>query len=53
MRSNSRTWRTSCCSWPHIRPPGPVGRIRHYENEAPDLLVLREGRVVQLALDPR
>lgn len=38
---------------PHIRPPGPVGRIRHYENEAPDLLVLREGRVVQLALDPR
>ncbi|MFE6837068.1 hypothetical protein ACFVFI_19825 [Streptomyces sp. NPDC057705] len=38
---------------PHIRPPGPVGRIRHYEHEAPDLLVLREGRVVQLALDPR
>ncbi len=38
---------------PHIRPPGPVGRIRHYESEAPDLLVLREGRVVQLALDPR
>ncbi|MEU4727508.1 hypothetical protein [Streptomyces sp. NPDC023588] len=37
----------------HIRPPGPVGRIRHYEHEAPDLLVLREGRVVQLALDPR
>ncbi|MGW6782968.1 MULTISPECIES: hypothetical protein [unclassified Streptomyces] len=38
---------------PHIRPPGPVGRIRHYEHEAPDLLVLREGRVVQLALDRR
>ncbi|MGW7439053.1 hypothetical protein [Streptomyces sp. NPDC054849] len=38
---------------PHIRPPGPVGRIRHYEHESPDLLVLREGRVVQLALDPR
>ncbi|MEU9159682.1 hypothetical protein AB0D29_05255 [Streptomyces sp. NPDC048424] len=38
---------------PHISPPGPVGRIRHYEHEAPDLLVLREGRVVQLALDPR
>ncbi|MCM9082790.1 MULTISPECIES: hypothetical protein [Streptomyces] len=38
---------------PHIRPPGPVGRLRHYEHEAPDLLVLREGRVVQLALDPR
>ncbi|MGW6981598.1 hypothetical protein ACWGE1_19470 [Streptomyces sp. NPDC054932] len=38
---------------PHIRPPGPVGRLRFYEHEAPDLLVLREGRVVQLALDPR
>ncbi|MFG2876474.1 hypothetical protein ACGFYU_16045 [Streptomyces sp. NPDC048337] len=38
---------------PHIRPPGPVGRIRHYEYESPDLLVLREGRVVQLSLDPR
>ncbi len=38
---------------PHIRPPGPVGRIRFYEHESPDLLVLREGRVVQLALDPR
>ncbi|MFJ4777150.1 hypothetical protein [Streptomyces sp. NPDC088762] len=38
---------------PHIRPPGPVGRIRHYECESPDLLVLREGRVVQLSLDPR
>ncbi|MFD3542991.1 hypothetical protein ACFWUQ_26340 [Streptomyces sp. NPDC058662] len=38
---------------PHIRPPGPVGRLRHYEHEAPDLLVLREGRVVQLALDRR
>ncbi|MFD9406948.1 hypothetical protein ACFWBN_07960 [Streptomyces sp. NPDC059989] len=38
---------------PCIRPPGPVGRIRHYEHESPDLLVLREGRVVQLALDPR
>lgn len=38
---------------PHIRPPGPVGRIRHYEHESPDLLVLREGRVVQLALDRR
>uniref|UniRef100_A0AAU2JXX0 Uncharacterized protein n=1 Tax=Streptomyces sp. NBC_00049 TaxID=2903617 RepID=A0AAU2JXX0_9ACTN len=38
---------------PHIRPPGPVGRIRHYEHESPDLLVLREGRVVQVALDPR
>ncbi|UUU39167.1 hypothetical protein [Streptomyces sp. NBC_00162] len=38
---------------PHVRPPGPVGRIRHYEHESPDLLVLREGRVVQLTLDPR
>lgn len=38
---------------PQIRPPGPVGRIRFYEHESPDLLVLREGRVVQLALDPR
>ncbi|MFD7915013.1 hypothetical protein ACFV30_30530 [Streptomyces sp. NPDC059752] len=38
---------------PHIRPPGPVGRLRFYEHESPDLLVLREGRVVQLALDPR
>lgn len=38
---------------PHIRPPGPVGRIRFHEHESPDLLVLREGRVVQLALDPR
>lgn len=38
---------------PYIRPPGPVGRIRHYEHESPDLLVLREGRVVQLTLDPR
>ncbi|MFD9258162.1 hypothetical protein [Streptomyces sp. NPDC059538] len=38
---------------PHVRPPGPVGRLRHYENESPDLLVLREGRVVQLALDRR
>ncbi|MCX4806667.1 hypothetical protein ACFWWM_34285 [Streptomyces sp. NPDC058682] len=38
---------------PHVRPPGPVGRLRHYEHESPDLLVLREGRVVQLALDPR
>ncbi|PWK74698.1 hypothetical protein BCL76_101432 [Streptomyces sp. CG 926] len=38
---------------PHVRPPGPLGRLRHYENEAPDLLVLREGRVVQLALDRR
>ncbi|MFF0553409.1 hypothetical protein ACFYUL_31110 [Streptomyces sp. NPDC004311] len=38
---------------PHIRPPGPVGRIRHHEHESPDLLVLREGRVLQLALDRR
>ncbi|KOG48832.1 hypothetical protein ADK75_20360 [Streptomyces virginiae] len=38
---------------PHVRPPGPVGRLRHYENESPDLLVLRDGRVVQLALDRR
>lgn len=38
---------------PHVRPPGPVGRLRFYEHESPDLLVLREGRVVQLALDPR
>ncbi|WP_329377540.1 hypothetical protein OG625_07435 [Streptomyces sp. NBC_01351] len=38
---------------PYIRRPGPVGRIRHYEHESPDLLVLREGRVVQVALDPR
>lgn len=38
---------------PHIRPPGPVGRIRHHAHESPDLLVLREGRVVQLALDRR
>lgn len=38
---------------PHVRPPGPVGRLRHHEHESPDLLVLREGRVVQLALDPR
>ncbi|MEU6310857.1 hypothetical protein [Streptomyces sp. NPDC047014] len=38
---------------PHIRPPGPVGHIRHYEHESPDLLVLREGRVVQLTLDRR
>ncbi|MFE2168708.1 hypothetical protein ACFXB3_27190 [Streptomyces sp. NPDC059447] len=38
---------------PHIRRPGPVGRIRHCGHESPDLLVLREGRVVQVALDPR
>ncbi|MEV7521922.1 hypothetical protein [Streptomyces sp. NPDC091371] len=38
---------------PHIRPPGPVGRIRFHGHESPDLLVLREGRVVQVALDPR
>ncbi|MFD8891682.1 hypothetical protein [Streptomyces sp. NPDC059566] len=38
---------------PHVRPPGPVGRLRHYENESPDLLVLRDGRVVQLSLDRR
>ncbi|MFE0578734.1 hypothetical protein [Streptomyces sp. NPDC058874] len=38
---------------PHIRPPGPVGRIRHQAHESPDLLVLREGRVLQLSLDRR
>ncbi|MFD3546043.1 hypothetical protein ACFWUW_10565 [Streptomyces sp. NPDC058655] len=38
---------------PHVRPPGPVGWIRHYEHEVPDLLALRGQSVVRLAPEAR